>query len=234
MAKLIEAGTSQGLRFERQKVVENFFRENPELKSRSKLIGAILPWVVSQSTSLLPREALNQSKRKALSLYRGDGMTGDWYGVFSQNSTLENGETVSFNQFFRATLLQDGNKITGTGEIGTGEQLEISGTIAAGQFEGVVANTTSAINSRFSGIVADEQVAHLALIEEVEHKTAGKMKFVGGPVTFSGPGEKEETAPPLVGEHTRKVLQELGYSESAITTLAAQRLIQIYDEGARS
>jgi CoA:oxalate CoA-transferase len=81
-------------------------------------------------------------------------------------------------------------------------------------------------------VLADEQVRHLALIEELEHKKAGKMKFVRGPVTFTGLNREKETAPPLLGEHTEKVLKELDYSERAIQTLAREGVIQICTQGA--
>ena len=81
-------------------------------------------------------------------------------------------------------------------------------------------------------VLADEQVQHLALIEELEHKKAGKMKFVRGPVTFTGLNREKETAPPLLGEHTEKVLKELDYSERAIQTLAREGVIQICTQGA--
>jgi hypothetical protein len=143
---------------ETQILISEFFRENPGLEPRKKLIGAILPWVVSKGAQLSPREALEEATKIILTLGRGEGMTGNWYGVFSQTSTLDNGQTVSFNQFSRVDLQQKANIVTGKGEIGTGEQLEISGRVENGRFEGIVANITSAINSRLSGIVADEQV----------------------------------------------------------------------------
>jgi hypothetical protein len=101
-----------------------------------------------KGAQLSPREALEEAKKIILTLGRGEGMTGNWYGVFSQTSTLDNGQTVSFNQFSRVDLQQKANIVTGKGEIGTGEQLEISGRVENGQFEGIVANSTSAINSR--------------------------------------------------------------------------------------
>jgi formyl-CoA transferase len=80
-------------------------------------------------------------------------------------------------------------------------------------------------------VLADEQVRHLGLIEELEHDEAGKMKFVSGPVSFSGLNQEKETAPPLLGEHTEKILHELGYSEGAVETLAGQNVIQIRTQG---
>lgn len=114
---------------ETQRLVTEFFHENPGLERRKNLIGAILPWVVSKGAQLSPRDALEEAKKVALSIEREQGMTGGWYGVFSSTSTLDNGETVSFNQFVRVDLQQKANTVTGNGEIGTGEQLEISGRV---------------------------------------------------------------------------------------------------------
>ena len=82
-------------------------------------------------------------------------------------------------------------------------------------------------------VLADEQVNHLGLIEELEHGEVGKMKFVGAPVSFSGLNRENEAPPPLLGEHTAKILRELGFSESAIATLIRRNIVQIRTEGAR-
>ena len=73
--------------------------------------------------------------------------------------------------------------------------------------------------------LADPQVSHLKLTEEVEHPVVGKMKFVGPPVRYSNFTEERSLPPPLVGEHTVAVLDELGYLEEAIEELREQRVI---------
>jgi crotonobetainyl-CoA:carnitine CoA-transferase CaiB-like acyl-CoA transferase len=73
--------------------------------------------------------------------------------------------------------------------------------------------------------LADPQVCHLKLMEEVEHPVAGKMKFVGPPVRYSNATEGGSLPPPLVGEHTVAVLHELGYGEEEIEELRAQAVI---------
>ncbi|MPZ78021.1 MAG: CoA transferase [Deltaproteobacteria bacterium] len=73
--------------------------------------------------------------------------------------------------------------------------------------------------------LADPQVSHLQLTEEVEHPVAGKMKLIGPPVRYSNFAEEPSLAPPLLGEHTVAVLRELGYRDEAIEELRSQRVI---------
>lgn len=71
-------------------------------------------------------------------------------------------------------------------------------------------------------VLADPQVEHLDLVEEIEHPKAGAMKFVGSPVNHVGLPGKETKPPPLPGEHTEVVLAELGYSQEAVMELEGQ------------
>lgn len=73
--------------------------------------------------------------------------------------------------------------------------------------------------------LADPQVAHLQLTEEVKHPIAGTMTFVGPPVRYSNFAEETSLPPPLMGEHTAGVLRALGYSDAAIDELRACRVI---------
>ncbi len=73
--------------------------------------------------------------------------------------------------------------------------------------------------------LADPQVAHLQLTEEVKHPVAGTMTFIGPPVRYSNFAEETSRAPPLMGEHSAGVLGELGYSDEAIEELRARRVI---------
>jgi crotonobetainyl-CoA:carnitine CoA-transferase CaiB-like acyl-CoA transferase len=75
--------------------------------------------------------------------------------------------------------------------------------------------------------LADPQVRHLQLVEQVEHPVAGQMEFVGSPVRYSSFTESPSLPPPLVGEHTIAVLRELGYSDQAIEELRAEQVVGI-------
>src|SRR5262245_50402341 len=68
-------------------------------------------------------------------------------------------------------------------------------------------------------VLSDPQVNHLGLTEEVAHPKAGKLQFVGGPVRFKNLPREDSSAPPLLGEHSHKILSELGYNDAAIGEL---------------
>ena len=72
----------------------------------------------------------------------------------------------------------------------------------------------------------DPQVKHLALTETIEHPTAGALKFVGGPVRYDNLAKVKSAPPPLVGEQSEKILQELGYDSDQIRALHAQGITQ--------
>lgn len=68
-------------------------------------------------------------------------------------------------------------------------------------------------------MLADPQVLARDMVVEVEHSRLGPMKTLGPPVKFSAtPGGVQRGAPQL-GEHTRDVLLEYGYSDAEITQL---------------
>jgi crotonobetainyl-CoA:carnitine CoA-transferase CaiB-like acyl-CoA transferase len=77
--------------------------------------------------------------------------------------------------------------------------------------------------------LADPQVRHLQLVEQVEHPIAGAMEFVGSPVRYPDFTESPSLPPPLLGEHTNAVLRELGYSDRAIEVLRAEQVVAIAD-----
>ncbi|MEM6381409.1 MAG: CaiB/BaiF CoA-transferase family protein [Pseudomonadota bacterium] len=68
---------------------------------------------------------------------------------------------------------------------------------------------------------ADPQVQHLGLIQTYDHPTAGNVKVVGPSVSFSETPASIEKPAPLVGQHTREILAELGYQNDAIEALIA-------------
>ena len=83
-----------------------------------------------------------------------------------------------------------------------------------------------AINS-MSQVFEDPQVKHLGMVQEIDHPTVGTLKLAGPAVAFDGKTEmKKATSPPLLGEHTREVLQEiLHYEEGYINDLEEHKVI---------
>lgn len=73
----------------------------------------------------------------------------------------------------------------------------------------------------------DRHVKDVGLVEEVEHSTAGRIKLVGPAVRFSSGGNKIRSAPPVLGQHTSDVLQNiLGYGRDEILKLKEAKVIQ--------
>ena len=65
-------------------------------------------------------------------------------------------------------------------------------------------------------VFADPQVKHLGLATPVHHKRLGEFQIVASPVNLEGVSKAVRTATPEKGEHTRSVLEGLGYSEEEI------------------
>jgi crotonobetainyl-CoA:carnitine CoA-transferase CaiB-like acyl-CoA transferase len=69
---------------------------------------------------------------------------------------------------------------------------------------------------------ANPQTQAREMVTQVRHSRLGPVKTIGIPVKFSAsPGSLRRGAP-LLGEHTREVLREHGYSDAEIDTLAAE------------
>lgn len=70
--------------------------------------------------------------------------------------------------------------------------------------------------------LADPQVKHLDLVEDMAHPKAGNLRLVRGPVRFENLPKGRSSPPPLLGEHSRKILSELGYPNAAFDELLSQ------------
>ena len=67
--------------------------------------------------------------------------------------------------------------------------------------------------------VYDPHVRHLDTFYEVEHPIEGRVKGVKRPIFYDGERADEVTPPPAIGEHTDKILKELGCSQEEIESL---------------
>jgi crotonobetainyl-CoA:carnitine CoA-transferase CaiB-like acyl-CoA transferase len=69
-------------------------------------------------------------------------------------------------------------------------------------------------------MLQDPQVLARDMVVDVEHSKLGRTKALGSPVKFSRTPTKINRGAPLLGEHTREILGEYGYSNSDIEALA--------------
>ncbi len=73
-----------------------------------------------------------------------------------------------------------------------------------------------------AGLLADPYLGETGFFEPVEHPSEGKMLTTAVPVAFSGtPGESFRLPPPRLGQHTRMVLSEVGFSNAEIDDVTA-------------
>ncbi|GIK87992.1 MAG: hypothetical protein BroJett026_34730 [Betaproteobacteria bacterium] len=125
--------------------VDKFFAEHKELENAKPLVTAVLAFTPSQGASD-GSESLRKAKQVIDSMQRGPDLAGDWYGVFAQISALPDGRKFAMNNFLRLRIAQHGTKLTGSGELGTGEEISIDCEVIDDEVTGTVTNISSPLN----------------------------------------------------------------------------------------
>ncbi len=74
-------------------------------------------------------------------------------------------------------------------------------------------------------VISDPQVIHRNMLVQIQHPTAGIIKVPGIPVKLSKTPGEIKTPPPKLGQHTKEILQEIGYSEEEIEEFQASNVI---------
>ncbi|HYC35539.1 MAG TPA: CaiB/BaiF CoA-transferase family protein [Usitatibacter sp.] len=75
-------------------------------------------------------------------------------------------------------------------------------------------------------VFADPQVRHRGLRVSAPHPAAGEVSMVANPIRFSRTPIVHDRAPPLLGEHTQEVLQQvLGMEQGDVASLRARGIV---------
>lgn len=81
-------------------------------------------------------------------------------------------------------------------------------------------NIPSGPNLTVEEAIHSDQIVHRNMVIELEDKAVGKVKMPGKPIKMSGASDIPVVSAPLLGEHTRELLQEEGYSEEQLRNMS--------------
>lgn len=81
-----------------------------------------------------------------------------------------------------------------------------------------------------AAFVFDPDLARLGVVVEHTHPVAGPIHQFGNLMTFGGTPTKPLRTAPMLGQHTREILTELGYDAAAIDDLHARGVVTWPDE----
>ena len=73
--------------------------------------------------------------------------------------------------------------------------------------------------NNYAEAFADPQIHAREMVVEVDHPSLGTLRMPGPPVKMSETPPRATRRAPLLGEHTREVLREVGYSDEEISRL---------------
>jgi crotonobetainyl-CoA:carnitine CoA-transferase CaiB-like acyl-CoA transferase len=76
-----------------------------------------------------------------------------------------------------------------------------------------------------AGALSNPQIVHRQMVREIDHPEAGTLKILSNPIRLSETPIDTYSAPPSVGQHTREILQEIGFSDDHIEALHQSQIV---------
>lgn len=74
-------------------------------------------------------------------------------------------------------------------------------------------------------VMSHPQVVHREMIQTFEHPTAGEFSIFGFPLKFSDTPCTLRRPPPTLGQHSREILADLGFTQERIDTLIGHGIV---------
>jgi crotonobetainyl-CoA:carnitine CoA-transferase CaiB-like acyl-CoA transferase len=89
----------------------------------------------------------------------------------------------------------------------------------------VAADVLTAPVNETPQVVDDPQIRHNRMIVTTQHSKVGALEVTGVPIHFHGTPGSVRLPPPLLGQHTKEILAELGYTDEDVGRLIGEKAI---------
>ncbi|MFG6497048.1 CoA transferase [Fictibacillus sp. UD] len=84
--------------------------------------------------------------------------------------------------------------------------------------------------NNFAEAVTDPHFLDRGMVQEVEHSKIGKMKVIASPTKFSSTPSEIKYPSPLLGEHTKEILESIQLNQTEIESLVKEKVVSISSE----